>query len=82
MTIHETLMSEISLLQSTLKSHLPWHGARLNFLAQLLIALFRVKTVNLALDCLCVRRTGTTRLSLQTAATVFPALRGGLRPCR
>ncbi len=41
-------MSEISLLQSTLKSHLPWHGARLNFLAQLLIALFRVKTVNLA----------------------------------
>ena len=40
-------MSEISLLQSTLKSHLPWHGARLNFLAQLLIALFRVKTVNL-----------------------------------
>jgi hypothetical protein len=41
-------MSEISLLQSTLKSHLPWHGARLNFLAQLLIALFRVRTVNLA----------------------------------
>jgi len=41
-------MSEISLLQSTLKSHLPWHGARLNFLAQVLIALFRVKTVNLA----------------------------------
>jgi hypothetical protein len=41
-------MTEISLLQSTLKSHLPWHGARLNFLAQLLIALFRVKTVNLA----------------------------------
>lgn len=41
-------MSEISLLQSTLKSHLPWHGARLNFLAQLLIAIFRVKTVNLA----------------------------------
>ena len=41
-------MSEISLLQSTLKSHLPWHGARLNFLAQLLIAWLRVKTVNLA----------------------------------
>lgn len=41
-------MSELSLLQSTLKSDLPWHGARLNFLAQLLIALFRVKTVNLA----------------------------------
>lgn len=45
---HETPMTEISLLQSTLKSHLPWHGARLNFLAQLLIALFRVKTVILA----------------------------------
>lgn len=40
-------MSELSLLQFTLKSHLPWHGARLNFLAQLLIAL-RVKTVSLA----------------------------------
>lgn len=31
-----------------MKSHLPWHGARLNFLALFLIALIRVKTINLA----------------------------------
>ncbi len=37
----------INLLRQTLKPHLQWHGARLNFLALFLIALFRVKTVNL-----------------------------------
>ncbi len=31
-----------------MKPHLPWHGARLNFLALFLIALIRVKTINLA----------------------------------
>jgi hypothetical protein len=41
-------MSEISLLQATLKTHLSWHGARLNFLAHFLIALFRLKSVNLS----------------------------------
>ncbi len=41
-------MNNISLLRQTLKPHLKWHGARLSFLALFLIALFRVKTVNLS----------------------------------
>lgn len=40
-------MDNVNLLRNTLKSHLKWHGARLSFLALFLIALFRVKTVNL-----------------------------------
>ncbi len=40
--------NQISLLQQTLKPHLRWHGARLNFLALFLVAILRVKTVNLA----------------------------------
>lgn len=41
-------MNQINLLRDTLKTHLPWYGARLNFLALFLIALIRVKTINLA----------------------------------
>ncbi|MGH2416689.1 MAG: IS4 family transposase, partial [Microcystaceae cyanobacterium] len=41
-------MNQINLLKETLKPLLGWHGARLNFLALFLIALLRVKTVNLA----------------------------------
>lgn len=41
-------MNQINLLRQTLKPHLGWHGARLSFLALFLIALLRVKTVNLA----------------------------------
>ncbi len=41
-------MNQVNLLRDALKHHLPWHGARLNFLALFLIALIRVKTVNLA----------------------------------
>ena len=40
-------MNQINLLRETLKPHLGWHGARLNFLALFLIALLRVKTINL-----------------------------------
>ena len=40
-------MNQINLLKETLKPHLGWHGARLNFLALFLIALLRVKTINL-----------------------------------
>ena len=40
-------MNEISRIQAALRPHLPWHGARLTFLALFLIALFRVETVNL-----------------------------------
>ena len=41
-------MNQINLLRQTLKPHLQWHGARLSFLALFLVALLRVKTVNLA----------------------------------
>lgn len=40
-------MNNVNLLHQTLKPYLKWHGARLSFLALFLIALFRVKTVNL-----------------------------------
>ena len=41
-------MNQISLLQQTLKPLLGWHGARLNFLALFLVAILRVKTINLS----------------------------------
>ena len=41
-------MNQVNLLRQTLKPLLGWHGARLSFLALFLIALVRVKTVNLA----------------------------------
>lgn len=41
-------MHQITQLQAALRPHLPWHGARLGFLAAFLIALLRVKTANFA----------------------------------
>jgi hypothetical protein len=41
-------MNQVNLLRDTLKEHLPWHGARLNFLALFLMALIRVRTVDLS----------------------------------
>lgn len=41
-------MYQVTLLRQTLQPYLGWHGARLSFLAAFLIAVFRVKTVNLA----------------------------------
>lgn len=41
-------MNQVNLLRQTLKPHLGWHGARLSFLSLFLIALLRVKTINLA----------------------------------
>jgi len=38
----------VKALREVLGEHLPWHGARLNFLAQFLLALFQVRSVNLA----------------------------------
>jgi hypothetical protein len=38
----------VTLLKAALAEHLAWHGARLSFLAQFLLALFKVKSVNLA----------------------------------
>ena len=40
-------MNQVNLLRQTLKPILGWHGARLNFLSLFLIALLRVKTINL-----------------------------------
>ena len=45
--MNETPMNNVNLLRNTLKPYLKWHGARVSFLALFLIALFRVKTVNL-----------------------------------
>jgi hypothetical protein len=41
-------MTQVTLLRDALRPHLAWHGARLSFVATFLIALFRVKTVNLS----------------------------------
>jgi hypothetical protein len=41
-------MRQVTLIKQTLQPHLGWHGARVTFLALFLIALFRVKSVNLA----------------------------------
>jgi hypothetical protein len=35
-------------LKAVLAEHLPWHGARLNFLAQFLLAVLKVRRVSLA----------------------------------
>jgi hypothetical protein len=39
-------MNQVSALGQVLSPHLGWHGSRMNFLANFLIALLRVKTVN------------------------------------
>jgi hypothetical protein len=41
-------MNQYSELKEALKPHLGWHGARLSFLALFLLALIKVKTVNLS----------------------------------
>ncbi|MEM6435251.1 MAG: IS4 family transposase [Cyanobacteria bacterium P01_D01_bin.115] len=41
-------MTDYSELRETLQGHLNWHGARLSFLALFLLALIKVKTVNLS----------------------------------
>lgn len=41
-------MKQINLLRNTLKLLPGWHGARLNFLALFLIAMLRVRTINLS----------------------------------
>ena len=40
-------MNEINRIQAALRAHLPWHGARLTFVALFLVALFRSQTVTL-----------------------------------
>ena len=41
-------MSQYSELKQALQPHLNWHGARLSFLTLFLLALVKVKTVNLS----------------------------------
>jgi hypothetical protein len=41
-------MNQYSQLKQALKPHLGWHGARISFLALFLLALIKVKTVNLS----------------------------------
>jgi hypothetical protein len=40
-------VNEYNALRKALKPHLGWHGARISFLALFLLALLKVKTVNL-----------------------------------
>jgi len=41
-------MNQYSALKQALQPHLGWHGARISFLALFLLALIKVKTVNLS----------------------------------
>ena len=41
-------MADLNPLKEALAQHLQWHGARLAFLSMFLVALFKVRTVNLA----------------------------------
>jgi hypothetical protein len=43
-----TVNDPVRELKAVLAEHLPWHGARITFLAQFLLALFKVRSVNLA----------------------------------
>jgi len=43
-----TVNDPVRELKAVLAEHLPWHGARISFLAQFLLALFKVRSVNLA----------------------------------
>jgi hypothetical protein len=45
-------MSQYSELKRVLQAHLNWHGARISFLSLFLLALLKVKTVNLSDLCL------------------------------
>jgi hypothetical protein len=41
-------MHQINCIRRQLREYLPWHGARLAFLAMFIVALFKARTVNLA----------------------------------
>ena len=43
-----TVHDPVGELKAVLATYLPWHGARIGFLAQFLLALFKVRSVNLA----------------------------------
>ena len=64
-------MNQVKLLQKTLKPHLEWHGARLNFLALFLIALIRVKTVNLTSLAIAFRNDAKSESSYKRLQRFF-----------
>lgn len=64
-------MDQINLLRHTLKQHLPWHGARLNFLALFLIALIRVRTVDLSSLSLAFRTSAKAESSYKRLQRFF-----------
>ena len=64
-------MNQVSLLRETLKPHIGWHGARLNFLSLFLIALIRVKTINLAELATGFRNQAKTESSYQRLQRLF-----------
>jgi len=64
-------MDQTNLLRHTLKQHLPWHGARLNFLALFLIALIRIRTVDLSSLSLAFRTSVKPAIVLQKTTTFF-----------
>jgi hypothetical protein len=64
-------MKEINLLRNTLKPLLGWHGARLSFLALFLIALLRVKTINLTPLATGFRNTAKTNSNYKRLQRFF-----------
>ena len=64
-------MNQINLLRRTLKQHLPWHGARLNFLALFLIALIRVRTVDLTSISIAFRNQAKSESSYKRLQRFF-----------
>jgi hypothetical protein len=46
--MNTTVNDSVRDLKAVLAEHWPWHGARISFLAQFLLALFKVRSVNLA----------------------------------
>ena len=43
-----TVNDPVRELKAVLAEHLPWHGARIDFLARFLLALFKVRRIHLA----------------------------------
>ncbi|NJR63999.1 MAG: IS4 family transposase, partial [Cyanobacteria bacterium CRU_2_1] len=64
-------MSQYSELKQVLQTQLNWHGARLSFLALFLLALLKVKTVNLSDLCLGFGGKALPPIELQAVAAVF-----------
>jgi hypothetical protein len=64
-------MNQINLLRQTLKPLLGWHGARWSFLALFLIAVLRVKTINLTKLATGFRSNAKTESSYQRLQRFF-----------